>query len=134
MNLETYITESISTGKHHKQYVPESGCDIDEIIYWLKDMGVDNFIHYDGKYRRARLNSILVEIGPCKRSNKETIWVSVTHTTMYATNERWQTVIARPNYEYSSFQENGKTYHITFEQAIEMIRKIVVRPDKPVSL
>lgn len=144
MNLETYITESISGKKKiSRMYYPQHGCDIEELVGWLKNNGVDRFIEYkapidvDRILKETNVGEFICIIGPELKDNSHR-WVKLTYG---INNFARQSVVFRPYISYSTvelldrsgyFKRTAKD--VTFEDAIEIAEKLFSRPKTPVNV
>ena len=105
--------------------IPEKGCTIDDIVEWL-----DSFkIKRSKKYQNPKHGEITYEVGPgredSKYNNKDYYWVALRSCPEISQ----QSVIAKPYAQSFYWGKDGVEYKITFDEAIELMDKIIKNPN-----
>lgn len=116
----------LSKNKNKFPEDPKEGCTIDDITWWLDQLGIREHYQFDGKIHNPKIGKLLYEIGACD-NHGETHWVALIGMPK---NNYSQRVIL--NIKESSFYQDihGNCHYISFEKAVELMLQMIADPNK----
>lgn len=105
---------------------PKEGCTIDDITWWLDQLGIREHYQFDGKIHQPQFGELLYEIGACD-NHDETHWVALVGMPKHNYSQR---VVL--NIKESSFYQDIKSdcHDISFEKGVELIHQMIAYPNK----
>lgn len=130
------VVEYVSSGRNRVEYPPEHGCDVKDIVDWVKSNGVDKISRYEDGFIKPNPGEILCIIGPNPRpAFKSSQWVKICYC---IDKDTIQNVILRPYGDQCTLeiiekeQYFKKTGTMEFDMAIKIIEELFKKPKRPV--
>lgn len=126
------INEYLLSKKNNKVIIdPEPYCKRETIVEWLKELGVKNYVKYNGDIHLPCKGELMCETGPDDYTRSDQYWVKLIgvpkETSKY---NAYQSVCLKPR-DKSSFRNISGTYiEIEFEKAVELIHQMIADPNK----
>ena len=137
MTLEDYINEAIS-GRRTKvnKYTPDDGASIEEIVDWIRDLGITDGREYSGDIVYPDVGKTMYEIGPAM--DKESTWIEVMSTMKRDIHQSVTIYTLMPKHRAEIIDDiNGESkydYELDFYQAIDYIMDIADNPKRTIKL
>lgn len=137
MTLEDYINEAVS-GRRTKvnKYTPDDGASIEEIVEWIRDLGITNGRDYNGDFVYPDVGKTMYEIGPA--IDKDSTWIEVMSTMKRDIHQTVTIFPLVPRYRAEIIDDTkGESEYddeLDFYQAIDYIMDIADNPKRTIKL
>lgn len=133
MNLKTYITEHVISRRNNLGNRPKKYTSIYAIVEWVKRLGVENIVDWNGVIQEPKRGEILCEVGPQWSEKIATHWVKIMNCIKGPAFDYIQKVCIRPD-ECSFSDGKTETTLISFDKALDIIEEMVKKPKELVRI
>lgn len=121
------INEYLLSKTHTKSIMPEKESTVEEIVKWIKSYGIEEKGLKDNK--TPSNGKLVYVVGPGSPNDPRLYWVALR-------NHYGQNIVLKPKHDSfcSLSLDDYETRIITFDEAIELMIKMINNPNKPIEL
>lgn len=123
------INEAVSSGKHRRGHDPKFGVSVEELVEWIRELGVTNGRHFNASMIYPSPGGVMYEIGPCQNGQPDTFWVQVIGTTRRNYHQILTIFTKKRECDISIEESIYKGETIDFDDAIDYARQIIEDPN-----